>query len=62
MVALKIMMFLLFLSIVDVVKEAFAFFLAFRTERKLELTLARKILLAVSIAYIFTIIFTGFGL
>lgn len=62
MISLKIMMFVFFLAIVEVVREILAFVLAFVGNKKLEMTTTRKILLAVSIAFICTIIFTGFRL
>ena len=62
MLELKIMVFLFSLAVIDVFREAFAFFLAFRQDRKLEISLTRKILLFASLAFISTIIATGFTL
>ena len=56
----KIVIFILIFSILNVLREGFLFYKALRLN-KLEMTRARLIGLGLSIAYIFTIIFTGIG-
>lgn len=56
----KILFFLLVMSILEVLKEGFAFAVAWIRDKQMEITDKRLILLASAISYIFTIIFTGF--
>ena len=56
----KIVIFILIFSILNVLREGFLFYKALRLN-KLEMARARLIGLGLSIAYIFTIIFTGIG-
>lgn len=58
----KLMVFVLFLSIFNVVYEFFNFFSAFMSYGEVKYTPSkgRKILLGLSLSYILTIIFTGF--
>lgn len=69
LIAQKIMVFVLFLSILSVLKEAVLFFLIFRQalrgepgEHKYTLSKSRGLILILSLAYILTIITTGFKL
>lgn len=69
LIAQKIMVFVLFLSILFVLKEAVLFFLVLRAafkgepgEHKYPLSTSRGITLILSLAYILTIITTGFNL
>lgn len=55
----KIMIFILVLCIVDVIREAFSFIGAWVRNTQMTVTDKRGWLLALSLAYIFTIIFTG---
>ena len=57
----RILLFVFIFSCVVIIRELADFLLTvFMTERKLELSKQRKWLLALSISYFFTIIFTGF--
>lgn len=65
----KILVFILVFACLIVIKEGANFFLVLRdafknegSERKLNMTTKRLIILACAISYIFTIIFTGFKL
>jgi len=69
LIAQKIMVFVLFLSILSVLKEAGIFFLVLRSafkgepgEHKYSLSKSRGLILILSLAYILTIITTGFNL
>lgn len=69
LIAQKIMVFVLFLSILSVLKEAAIFFLVLRAafkgepgEHKYTLSKSRGLILILSLAYILTIITTGFKL
>lgn len=55
----KIFLFLLFLSILNIVKDIYAIYVAMSLREKLSLTTNRVVLLGISIAYVLTIIFTG---
>ena len=61
-IATKILVFFLVFAILNVIREAFSFFMAFLTDSKYGFTTRRLFLLGVSLSYIFTIIFTGFSL
>ena len=58
----KILFFFLIMSILVVLREGFAFVVAWIKETKMEITTKRMVILASAISYIFTIIFTGFKL
>lgn len=55
------MIFLLFLAIFVLLKEALIFCRAFVKSELYKISLLREILLGISFSYIFTIIFTGFS-
>lgn len=57
----KILVFMLVMSVLDVIKECFTFVIAIYKETKMDITDKRLWMLAVSISYIFTIIITGFN-
>lgn len=61
LIIVKIMVFMLMLAIINVCKEAFSFMVAWKKDESMGLTSKRKYILSVSIAYILTIIFTGFS-
>jgi len=61
-IATKILFFFLVFAILNVIREAFSFLMAFLTDSKYGITTRRLFLLGVSLSYIFTIIFTGFSL
>ena len=50
------------MSILVVLREGFAFVVAWIKDAKMEITTKRMVILASAISYIFTIIFTGFKL
>ena len=62
MILTKIVVFVLVLSILIVIKEAFLFMMAWMENTKMEITGKRLWLLACAVAYICTIIFTGTAL
>lgn len=53
------MLFILFLSIIDVIKEVFYFCMCFKYRKEYKINNTRSILLWVSLSYILTIIFKG---
>lgn len=58
----KIIVFILFMAIMNVAKEGTLFGIALRNETKFNITNNRLLFLASSIAYILTIIFTGIAI
>lgn len=56
---IKVLVFILFLAIIDVLKESTLFGIAMNREMKFDISNNRLLILAISIAYILTIIFTG---
>lgn len=62
MIAKKILMFLLMMSILVVIRHILNIVKAFRSGETLERTWKDELLLASAISYILTIIFTGFQL
>lgn len=58
----KIIVFILFMAIMNVAKEGTLFGIALRNEAKFNITNNRLLFLASSIAYILTIIFTGIAI
>ena len=59
MLITKLLLFILFLSIIDIIKELFYFCMCFRYGKEYKINNTRTILLWVSTAYILTIIFKG---
>lgn len=55
----KILLFLLFMAILNVIRESLVFRIALKLEQQLEISNVRILFLGISIAYILTIIFTG---
>lgn len=62
MITTKILLFLLFFAIFDVIHEGIQLFKAFKFDQEFKQTVWRRIGLCTSLSYIFTIIFTGFAL
>lgn len=58
----KIMVFLLMLSILNVIKEGINFAMSYAAGKTLDMTPIRKWGVGISLSYILTIIFTGFNL
>jgi hypothetical protein len=58
---IKIFVFLLILSILVVIKESYELTKAITQKTKFKISKTQLLFLALSIAYIFTIIFTGFA-
>lgn len=59
MLITKLMLFILFLSIINVIKEVFYFCMCFKYRKEYKINNTRSILLWVSLSYILTIIFKG---
>lgn len=55
----KIIVFILFMTVMNVIKEGTLFGIALKNEVKFNISNNRLLLLGASIAYILTIIFTG---
>ncbi len=60
MIVTKILIFILMMAILNVLKEAFRFYVAFSSQQKYESSVLRSVITMLSIAYILTIIFCGF--
>lgn len=58
----KLMIFVLMFAILFVLREGIKFFLSFISDKQFEITKGRMWGLGISLAYILTIIFTGFNL
>lgn len=58
----KILVFILFMGIINVLKEGTLFGIALNREEKFDITNNRLLSLWISVAYILTIIFTGIGI
>lgn len=58
----KILVFVLFMAILDVAYEGLQLWKDFKLERAVSITKKRELVLALAISYIMTIIFTGFGI
>lgn len=58
---LKILLFLFILSCINTLREIFLFWLAYRSEKP-NMTQRRLVLVGISVAYILTILITGFGI
>lgn len=56
----KVLIFILIFTILNIIREGFSFYVSLKTGEK-DMTNARLWGIGLSIAYIFTIIFTGFG-
>lgn len=55
----KLMLFILFLCIFNVIREAFVFYMCFRYSREYKLSSKRTLGLWASLSYILTVIFMG---
>lgn len=59
MITLKITVFILSLSILNVIKEGFSVYSAYKNERKYEASPVRNVLTMASLSYIITLIACG---
>lgn len=55
----RLMLFILFLSIFNVIKETFNFYMCFKQQKTYNIGNTRRLALWFSMSYILTVIFTG---
>lgn len=58
-IIIKLMVFILVFSVLNILRETFFFFKAFKDGKKLEITKNRVLMLALSLSFIITVLFTG---